>query len=143
MANIIRFPKSYALSADEQEILKNQTITERFPGTVLHDFEVLPDMIGESGIRVSQKTGLLPMDLLSEINLKMTNPIITDLKRPSQRSYPHINALYLLLRASGLTRIRNVGKNKMMMIEQELYSSWKKLNPCEKYFTLSSLSTCQ
>ncbi len=39
------------------------------------------------------------------MNERLSEPIQLDLKRPQQKSYPPINGLYLLLRASGLGQI--------------------------------------
>jgi len=76
------------------------------------------------------------MNVLTEINSKMAVPILTDLRRPAQRSFPHINGLYLLLRTSGLTRVRGSGAKKLLIPDKDALDSWKKLNPTERYFTL-------
>jgi hypothetical protein len=135
MANIIQFPNKSEISSEEQKLLRSVVIEDKKPGTLLYDFNVLTEFIGD-GIRVSDKNNLLPMNALMEINAKMARPIETGLKRPAQRSFPHINGLYLLLRASGLTRICGVGTKKILLIDKDVYDSWKKLNQTEQYFTL-------
>jgi hypothetical protein len=124
------------LSKEAIALLKKQKIDETEPGTLLKDFQTLLDFIGEKGIAVSGKQNLLSLKYLGEINQRLSEPIQTDLKRPQQKSYPPINGLYLLLRASGLGKIVNQGKKAFLKLDRELLSSWKDLNPTERYFTL-------
>jgi hypothetical protein len=117
-------------------LLQQQNITETEPGTILQDFQTLLDFIGEKGLAVSGKQHCLPMKSLAELNQRLSNPIDTALKRPQQKSYPPINGLYLLLRASGLGQIVNRGKKYFLMLNRDLLSSWDSFNPTERYFTL-------
>ncbi|MDJ0591047.1 MAG: plasmid pRiA4b ORF-3 family protein [Pleurocapsa sp. MO_226.B13] len=117
-------------------LLQQQNITETEPGSILQDFQTLIDFIGEKGIAVSGKQHCLPMKSLAELNQHLSNPINTALKRPQQKSYPPINGLYLLLRASGLGQIVNRGKKPFLMLNRELLSSWDNFNSTERYFTL-------
>ncbi|MEM9217864.1 MAG: hypothetical protein AAGD25_26430 [Cyanobacteria bacterium P01_F01_bin.150] len=124
------------LSAKETALLENQKITTTEPGTILKDFEMLLDLIGSQGISVSGKRHQLPMKALADINDRLSNPITLDLKRPQQKSYPPINGLYLLLRATGLVSIVANGKKHRLVLNDEVYSIWKTLNPTERYCTL-------
>ena len=94
--------KKATLTPDQIQCLKNQTFSDNEPGTLLKDFSTLLDFIGPTGIPVSGKNHLIAIKLLP-LNQLMTNPLDAKLKRPQQKSFPHINGLYLLLRASGLT----------------------------------------
>ena len=76
------------------------------------------------------------MKSLTELNQRLSEPIQTALKRPQQKSYPPINGLYLLLRASGLGQIEYRGKKPFLALNPELLSSWKSFNPTERYCTL-------
>ena len=124
------------LSEKALALLRQQKITETQPGTILQDFQTLLDFVGEKGIAVSGKQHCLPMKSLAELNQRLSNPIDIALKRPQQKSYPPINGLYLLLRASGLGQIVNRGKKPFLMLNRELLSSWESFNPTERYFTL-------
>jgi hypothetical protein len=124
------------LSAEDRQILTAQTIDDHGPGTVLHDFETLLDVVGLEGIAVTSKNHLLPRNALAPLNARMTHPIELGLKRPQQRSYPHINALYLLLRAAGLTDIEGGGTTWRLVLDQAVLNAWRVLNPSERYFTL-------
>ena len=86
------------LSQAHQKILMNQAINEKNPGSILADFETLLRFIGPEGSPVSGRRHYLPLSLLPDINEQMTQPLDIDLKRPLQKSYPHINGLYYLLR---------------------------------------------
>lgn len=93
------------LTPDQIHSLKNQTFTDSEPGTLLKDFSTLLDFIGPTGIPVSGKNHLIAIKLLPQLNQLISHPLDVKLKRPQQKSFPHINGLYLLLRASGLTQI--------------------------------------
>lgn len=123
-------------SAKYRQILTAQMIDAHGPGTVLCDFDTLLDVVGVEGIAVTSQKHLLPLNALAPLNARMTHPIELGLKRPQQRSYPHINALYLLLRASGLTDIEGSGTKWRMVVDPAVLDSWQGLNPSERYFTL-------
>lgn len=124
------------LTQAEASILEGQPITPTEPGPILQDFEMMLELIGDKGIAVSGKLRQFPLKLLADINNRLTKPISLDLKRPQQKSYPPINGLYLLLRATGLVSVVANGKKHGLVINQEVYGIWKTLNPTERYFTL-------
>lgn len=125
-----------ALSPDYQQVLRSQRIDEHGPGTVLRDFASLLNFIGEREIRVSGKHQFLPMQLLAEINARLSRPLNIKLQRPQQKSYPHINGLYLLLRTTGLAVVEGTGTKQALVLDQEALASWHSLNPTEAYCTL-------
>lgn len=124
------------LSAKHQQALRGQTISEDGPGSVLRDFETLFDFVGEREIQVSGRHQLLPMGALADLNARLSKPLRLGLSRPQQKSYPHINGLYLLLRASGLSLIEVDGRRSILSLDREALASWRGLNPTERYFTL-------
>ncbi|MBA3322500.1 MAG: plasmid pRiA4b ORF-3 family protein, partial [Pyrinomonadaceae bacterium] len=65
-----------------------------------------------------------------------SKPLRSGLKRLQQKSYPHINGLYLLLRASGLSLTAEEGKQTVLSLDQQALDSWRSLNATERYFTL-------
>ena len=123
-------------SAQDQQILTAQTIDDRGPGTILRDFDTLLDVVGVRGIAVTAQNHLLPLKTLVPLNARMAHPIEHGLKRPQQRSYPHLHALYLLVRASGLTEIEGSGSKWRLVVDAVVLESWRGLNPSERYFTL-------
>ena len=124
------------LSKKQETLLKTQKITEEGPGTILQDFQMILDAIGTKGIPVSAARHQFALKLLKDLNSKLVTPIDIDLKRPAQKSFPPLNGLYLLLRATGLVRIEAKGKKFSMVLHPETYESWQRLNPDERYFTL-------
>lgn len=124
------------LSSRHEKTLREQVITEDSPGTILRDFAALLDFVGTREIEVSGKHQLLPINLLPELNARLSHPIQVNLKRAVQKSYPYINGLYLLLRASGLSLIEAAGKRRVLALDQDALTSWRSLNPTERYFTL-------
>lgn len=127
---------SNELSATAIQVLAQQTISATSPGTILDDFQVLLDFIGEKGTAVSNANQLLPIKSLAEINELLSEPIQLSLKRPVQKSYPPIDGLYLLLRASGLGRIGTKGKKYFLTIDPTILAIWNSFNPTERYCTL-------
>ena len=124
------------LSPADQKALKSQTINEKKPGSILADFEALLRFIGPEGIPVSGRRQYFPLRLLPDINGQMTQPLGIDLKRPLQKSYPHINGLYYLLRITGMACLEKAGNKFKLVIDDALKNSWQNLNFTERYFTL-------
>ena len=125
-----------SLKKHEQTILQQQIINDESPGTVVRDFETLLNFIGSEGIQASGKHHFLPMQRLTELNARLINPVELGLKRPQQKSYPHIHGLYLLLRASGLGLIQRHGRKNYIKLDTQGMSSWNDLNQTERYFSL-------
>lgn len=96
---------------EHERVLQDLVIDESGPGTILHDFEALLAFLKERDLLVTS-TQQLPLKALPEINARLARPLQFGLKRPLQKSYPHINGLYLLVRASGLTRIEGRTKSR-------------------------------
>ena len=124
------------LTLNEIQCLKAQRFNDIEPGTLLKDFSSLLDFIGTTGISVSKKNRLFAIKLLPSLNQLMTKPLESKLKRPQQKSFPHLNGLYLLLRASGLTYIVLEKKDVKLMINATALEQWHALNPSEQYFSL-------
>ena len=127
---------SVMLSAKNQQTLREQTISDDGPGSILRDFDSLLDFVRTRQLRVSGVHQLLPMSALAGLNARLSKPLRLNLSRPQQKSYPHINGLYLLLRASGLSLIEVSGRQPVLSLDQEALASWRGLNATERYFTL-------
>ncbi|KAM3116360.1 IS1096 element passenger TnpR family protein [Phormidesmis sp. 146-33] len=124
------------LSEEAIALLKQQSITETTPGTIVRDFQTFIEFIGD-GIPVSGTHHLIStVKALADLNQRLSDPIAIDLQRPQQKSYPPINALYLLLRTTGLGQVVGRGKKHFLVIDPELLQSWNSLNLTERYFTL-------
>ncbi|MFM2314871.1 MAG: hypothetical protein RLZZ04_4147, partial [Cyanobacteriota bacterium] len=123
-------------SRREIAILQQQEITKTSPGTILQDFQALLDFIGQDGIAVGGKLNLIPMKSLAQINQQLAEPIQTDLQRPQQKSYPTINGLYLLLRATGMGKVVQKGKKTQLKLDPEMVNRWQQMNLTERYFNL-------
>lgn len=129
-------PETPEIPQQTQIILQQQQITATTPGTILQDFQMLLEFIGDEGIAVGGKRNLIPMKSLAQINQQLAEPIQTELQRPQQKSYPTINGLYLLLRASALGKVVQQGKKVKLKLNFEMLNSWQQMNPTERYFNL-------
>jgi hypothetical protein len=110
-------------------------IGESGPGTILHDFEALLTFLKGRELPVTSKQQL-PLRVLHEINALLARPIQLGLKRPVQKSFPHIHGLYLLVRASGLTCVEGTSPKPRLVVDKAVYQSWESLNLTERYCTL-------
>ncbi len=91
-------------SPEHRKILTETVFKECSPGTVVKDFEILLESLRQGDLRITV-TQQLPIRVLPELNARLTHPLESGLRRPQQKSYPHLNGLYLLVRASGLTYV--------------------------------------
>lgn len=116
--------------------LTSQSIHEAGAGSILADFEMLLGFV-EGGLRSTGKHHLLPMDKLVEIDERMNRPLRPRLKRPQQRSFPHLNGLYLLLRSTQLGVAIGQGKTTgQLILNPAMHEQWLRLNATERYFNL-------
>ncbi len=128
-------PKQKAIALHSSN-LSIQQIDSNGPGTILADFETLLDFI-ETGVRSTGKYHLLPMDRLRELDERMVHPLRPNLERPQQKSFPHINGLYLLLRATRMGVSVGQGKTSgRLLIDPLMLAQWRGLNLTEQYFNL-------
>ncbi len=145
LSSYLKMPekKEFTLSPFQQDIFKAQEIVQNAPGTVVEDFIKLLDFIGDTGVPVSQAKKHFPMAQLPEINSQLTHPLKINLKRPAQKSYPHINALYLLVRASGLGTIASKGKKNRLVVDNNMLELWENLTQADRYFSLLEAWWCR
>ena len=120
--------------AKEKKILA-EVNKEKAPGNIVKDFDTLLDYIKTQKVLLTKASFLSP-ETLEKLNDQMTRPIKLDLKRRAQKSYPHTNGLFLLLRVSGLTLISREKSKPLIVIDEEVYASWQELNNYERYCNL-------
>ena len=123
------------LSPEHRQLLRDLAISESGPGSILRDFDMLLDYLRERDLPITGRHQL-PLRVLPEINARLTHPLQLGLKRPLQKSYPHIHGLYLLVRASGLTYVGGTGKKPLLLVDKVVYQVWESLNHTERYGNL-------
>ena len=128
--------KSLSLTKGDKQILQEPAISDEAPGSILKDFDTMLDIIGEKGMETGGKYSFFPMGKLAEMNSQLTHSIHLNLQRPQQKSFPHVNGLYLLLRSTGIVFPKNIGKKRVLVPDETILQSWRGLNFTEKYFTL-------
>jgi hypothetical protein len=121
---------------DAEQILREQSVSDREPGPVLHDVEVLLDELGEEGLRVSAKKHVISGSALPEINERFAYSTDADYSRYSYKAFPYVFGVYLLLRASGLARIDRTSSKDRLVRDEEVLDSWRDLNRTEQYVSL-------
>lgn len=115
-----------------KKILQNLEINDTNPGTLLHDFQVMIDIFHKQEQTLTAGHQI-PLKLLGEINNRLKNPVELALKRPQQKSYPRIEGLYLVLRASGLTSINATGKKPVLIFDEDWLQQWEAFSSIDKY----------
>jgi hypothetical protein len=124
------------LTTAQEQILRDQDISNDQPGSVLHDFGALLDALWPDGVEAGGKYHLIPMKLIGELDQRLNRPLELELKRPQIRSHPYLQALNLLLRASGLGRVLGTGTKARLGLEPAMKMQWDQLNSTERYFNL-------
>lgn len=130
-----RSPEGFEFTPKHEQVLRDLTIDESGPGTVLHDFEAFLTFIKERELSVTPMHQLRRR-VLPEINARLARPLQLGLKKPQQKSYPHVHGLYLLVRALGLTCVEGTSKKPLLVVDDAVYQVWQGLNPTERYCTL-------
>jgi len=130
-----QLPQEHKFTPRHERLLQELTIDADRPGTILHDFDAFLAFILERRMSVTPMHQLRRR-LLPEINARLARPIQMGLQRPLQKSFPHIHGLYLLLRASGLTRVEGTAKTPCLVVDDAIFRAWQGLNPTERYGTL-------
>ena len=91
------FAEGRELTAAQQQLLRNTSIDERNPGSILRDFAAFLTLIDEGGVPLTA-THLLPQKVLAPLNECLTTPVALALQRPTLKSYPPLEGLFLLAR---------------------------------------------
>src|SRR5436190_23712902 len=94
--------KEARFTPEHERVLRETPVDERGPGTILHDFEIMLDFVGPVGVEAAGKHHMLPMTALAPLNGRLARPVVLKLKRPQLRSYPNLQGLQMLGRATGL-----------------------------------------
>jgi hypothetical protein len=124
------------LTTAQEQILRDQDISDDQPGSVLHDFGVLLDALSPDGVEAGGKYHLIPIKLIGELDQRLNRPLELELKRPQIRSHPYLQGLNLLLRASGLGRVDGTGTKARLGRDPAMKMQWDQLNSTERYFNL-------
>ncbi|MDX9953160.1 MAG: plasmid pRiA4b ORF-3 family protein [Anaerolineae bacterium] len=117
------------------ELLRNSPVDAQGPGTILRDFEMLLAFFSAGRMPLT-KGRQLTLKALPNLNAQLSRPLALGLSRPLQKAFPHLEGLYLLLRASGLTRVEIQGKSPVLVVDERALEAWQALNPTERYCTL-------
>lgn len=104
--------------------------------SVLQDFNSLLNFVGEDGELVSKKQMVFAPNVLIELNQKMSKPLKQDKKRPSPKTFPHLEVLYLCAKWMGFFEYANEGSRKRAHLNERALQAWQERNPTEQYFSL-------
>jgi len=121
------------LSKKDIEILKKFDIENPETCSIVKDFNLMLDYVIEKTISLTANN-IISSVVLKEINDFLSYKIEFNKPKISYKSYPNVSAMFLLLRLSGLTKIETIKSKNVLVIENEIYEKWKKLNKTEQFF---------
>ncbi len=104
--------------------------------SIVKDINKVIDHIQNHKILATKAKRHFAIKNIKEINDILLKPIEIISTRPSQKTYPNVNGVYLLLRTMGIVRFKVSKKEIVMEINKELLKNWQKLNRTEQYFML-------
>lgn len=133
---MIGFHNLPSFTSNHEKLLDRQSITEDKPGSILQDVETVLAEVENGGVPVSESRHALSGSVLSALNERMTHSLDTEYKRIGQSAFPTLGGLNLLLRAAGLTRPQAEGAQHRLVVNEEMVTAWRALNPTERYFAL-------
>lgn len=129
-------PKKEPLSNLSKQLLSQQTFANNLPNAIVQDFETFIEFLQLHKVEVSTNQQAIAPKYLADLNSRLSHPIIIDFQRLSQKSYPYIHGLYLLLRGSAIAQVQLDKKKNLLRIDPQVLASWQRLNAIEKYFNL-------
>jgi hypothetical protein len=119
----------------EEAILRAVNFKFTSPGSVVHDFEVLLNLVHDKP-QVLTPTLQLTLATVVEVNNKVKRPLVSKLKRLSNKSFPNVQGLYVLLRASGLSYVDEKSNKSLITVSDQDYQHWMSFNNADKYGNL-------
>lgn len=124
--------KKIQLTTQHVNALKD--IAATVPGTILTDFAAFLEFVSDNKVEMGKNVMMAKYAAL--FNELLQQPVRLDLKRPLQRSYPHVNALFLLARTTQLVMVQKQGKKNYLVLNEAVLSSWQALTPVERWCEL-------
>ncbi|PZO35310.1 MAG: hypothetical protein DCF19_24200 [Pseudanabaena frigida] len=124
------------LSDFSKQLLIQQSFAANQPSSLVQDFEIFIEFLQIHKVEVSANQHAIAPKHLADLNSRLSHPTKIDFQRPSQKSYPHIHGLYLLLRASAIAQVQLDKKKNILRVDPLVLKSWRELNDTEKYFNL-------
>ena len=128
--------KKEPLSDSSRQLLSQQAFTTNQPNAIVQDFETFIEFLQLHKVEVSANQNAIAPKYLADLNNRLSHPTKIDFLRCSQKSYPYIHGLYLLLRSSAIAQVQADKKKNLLIIDPQVLQSWQELNDTEKYFNL-------
>lgn len=128
--------KKIFFTEEDAQILKDTVINRKTPGTIVQDFNSLIEYIQTNQVKITKRTDYFSLKQLAPMNEILSHPIKLNLNRPSQKSFPNLRGIFLLLRGTGIIKIKNIGREKYCQIDNTVLDEWSNLNDTEAFFTL-------
>ncbi len=128
--------KKFNLNDSDAQLLKNQIITPISPGSIVKDFNSLLDYIQATRVELTASNNHFTQKHFEPMNQSLINPIQIKITRPRLRTYANLEGYYLLLRSTGIVKIVNSKKEKILQLNDKIFDGWQSLNPTEQYFSL-------
>ena len=129
-------PDQQPLSQSSRKVLSETIFSATQPNAIVQDFETFIEFLHLHKVEVSANQQAITPKYLADLNSRLSHPVTIDFQRPSQKSYPYIHGLYLLLRGSAIAVVQLDKKKNILSVDPQVLTSWQRLNAIEKYFNL-------
>ncbi len=123
-------------TAKSKKIITSYNYNALNKGKILEEFRLFIDFVKTYRVEVTEKNNTIKKNFLLELNKILTSKLHIELKQPNQRSFPHIDGLFLLSRALGLCIIEFYNGKFFLTIDEEILKQWQELSNTEKYYNL-------
>ncbi len=115
--------------------LSNLEIAETRPGPLIGSVASLLAYLEKNQVPAAGKHGHFPGKQLADMNACLPEPLPVSLKRPRMRSYPNLEALWLLLRITGLMHISGT-KKPVLQVNATKAEAWRTMSDENRYAVL-------
>ena len=129
-------PDQKPVSQSSRKVLSETIFSATQPNAIVQDFETFIEFLQLHKVEVSANQQAIAPKYLADLNSRLSHPVTIDFQRPSQKSYPYIHGLYLLLRGSAIALVQLDKKKNILSVDPQVLTSWQGQNAIEKYFNL-------
>jgi len=122
--------------AEDVDLVRSQVYDARQPGPLIGSVEALLSFLEENQVPAAGRLAQFPIAHLPAMNACLPELWPIAMKRPRMRSYPNLEALWLILRIAGLIEVVGKGKNQVFTVAHEAVETWRAIDDQGRYAVL-------
>ena len=124
------------LPVEEVALVVSQAFDARQPGPLIGSIEALLGYLEEHEVLAAGRLAQFTTAHLPAMNACLPEPWPIAMKRPRMRSYPNLEALWLLMGVAGLIQVTKKGKKRVIRPVHEVVETWRAMNGQCRYVVL-------